>query len=222
MLAGLAAVTRWAGLILGLVLLIEYLQQAAPAGASWAARLRGAVRPAALALAIMPLPFLAFLAYLHNRFGDAFAFLVAEHQGWGHEATSFPVTWWNGLALLWQSWGTTHPATDEVLYLGNGQWLYQAQDLAFSLLFALLAVGAAVRRALRPADWTWLALGIIFPLSLGTTLALTRYLLPLWPAYLLLARGLAGRPVLARAWMAVSLILLAATSYLWASGHWMG
>lgn len=221
MLAGLAAVTRWAGLVLGAVLLVEYLTQAAPPGAAWRARLRGALRPRGLWLALMPVPFLAFLAYLHGRFGDAFVFLSVEHQGWGHSSALPPVTWWNGLSLLVQSWGTTRPASDEVLYLGGGQRIYQYQDLGFSLLFAGLGAWAAVRRQLRPAEWTWLALGLLFPFSQGSTLGVTRYLLPLWPAFLLAARLLDGRPRLERACLILSTGLLAVTAFLWASGHWM-
>ncbi len=220
-LAGLAAVTRWAGLLLGAVLLVEYLVQAAPPGAAWRTRLRGAWRPSGLWLALMPLPFLAFLVYLRGRFGDAFVFLSVEHQGWGHSSALPPVTWWNGLALLVQSWGTTQPASDEVLYLGGGQRIYQYQDLGFSLLFAGLTAWAALRRQLRPAEWTWLALGLLFPFSQGSTLGVTRYLLPLWPAFLLAARLLDGRPRLERACLITATGLLAVTAFLWASGHWM-
>jgi hypothetical protein len=64
-------------------------------------------------------------------------------------------------------------------------------------------------------------LGVIFPLSLGTTMAATRYLLPLWPAFLLLARGFERRPGLERGWLLGSGALLLVTTYFWASGHWI-
>jgi len=78
-----------------------------------------------------------------------------------------------------------------------------------------------LRRQLRPAEWTWLALGLLFPFSQGSTLGVTRYLLPLWPAFLLAARLLNGRPRLERACLILSTGLLAVTAFLWASGHWM-
>ena len=148
-------------------------------------------------------------------------FLEAEQKGWLHTSTFFPQVWLDYFGLLLQSWGTTTPATDPALGWGGGQRLYLYQDLGFSLLFAALAAWAAWRRSLRPSELAWLALGVIFPLSLGTTIGVARYMLPLWPAFLLLARGLAPRPVLERGWLLASAGLLAATTYFWASGHWM-
>jgi hypothetical protein len=220
LMAGLAGVTRWVGLLLVVVILLEYLGRRETAGAPWA-RLRAAVRPGILSLAIVPVPFLLYLWWLQARFGDPLVFLEAEQKGWLHTSTFFPQVWLDYFGLLLQSWGTTTPATDPALGWGGGQRLYLYQDLGFSLLFAALAAWAAWRRSLRPSELAWLALGVIFPLSLGTTIGVARYILPLWPAFLLLARGLAPRPLLERGWLLASAGLLAATTYFWASGHWM-
>ncbi|HMA37444.1 MAG TPA: mannosyltransferase family protein [Chloroflexia bacterium] len=219
-LAGLAGVTRWAGLLLGVVILLEYLGRD-PAAPGWRARVR-AIRPDGLWLALVPVPFLAFLTYLQLAFGNAWIFLDAEQQGWRHSASVFPLVWLDGLGLLIASWTTTSPATDPVLHWGGGQRFYMYQDLALTALFAGLAVWAGLRRLLRPSELAWLSLGVIFPLSLGTTLAMTRYLLPLWPAFLLLARALEPRPRLAQGWLVMSTGLLAITAFFWAHGNWVG
>jgi len=52
-------------------------------------------------------------------------------------------------------------------------------------------------------------------------MGIARYLLPLWPAFVLLALILERRPGLARGWWVASTGLLALTTYLWASGRWM-
>ena len=189
-------------------------------GAAWA-RLRAALRPSVLSLAIVPVPFLLYLWWLQARFGEPLVFLEAEQKGWLHTSTFFPQVWLDYFGLLLQSWGTTRRPRIRALGWGGGQRLYLYQDWASASCFAALAAWAAWRRSLRPSELAWLALGVIFPLSLGTTIGVARYILPLWPAFLLLARGLAPRPVLERGWLLASAGLLAATTYFWASGHWI-
>ncbi|HUS18011.1 MAG TPA: mannosyltransferase family protein [Chloroflexia bacterium] len=220
LLAGLAAITRWAGLLLAGVILVEYLfPPGAPAG-SWRARLPGL--PAVLRwLPLALVPFAAYVGWLGLRFGSPLVFLEAEQKGWQHSSSFFPLVWIDSLGLLINSWQTNGAGDEPVLHWGSGQRLYFYQDLVFSAGFAVLAGVAAWRRWLPPAEWAWLALGLIFPLSLGTTLAISRYLLPLWPAFVLLARVGVARPWLERGWLLASASLLAVTAYLWASGHWM-
>jgi hypothetical protein len=221
LLAGLAAITRWAGLLLSVVLLLEYIFRQSVEADSWGARLRAAFRPSVLWLALVPVPLLLYMGWLHSTFGNGLIFLEAEQKGWEHESTFFPQVWLDSLGMVIQSWQTTTPATDPVLGWGGGQRLYIYQDLGFSLLFAVLAVWAWWRGLLGAPEFAWLVLGVIFPLSLGTTMAATRYLLPLWPAFLLLARGFERRPGLERGWLLGSGALLLVTTYFWASGHWI-
>ncbi|MGI8589130.1 MAG: mannosyltransferase family protein [Chloroflexia bacterium] len=209
-LAGLAGVTRWVGVLLGLVLLVEY----------FTTQPRGHVLRYWWLL-LVPLPLLAYMAYLQAAFGNPLAFLQAEQQGWLHTSSFPPQVWLDSLGRLLASWGTTTPATDPVFMLGGGQRLYMYQDLAFTVLFAGIAVFAGVKRLLRPSELTWLVLGLLFPLSLGTTIGAARYLLPLWPAFLVGARLLTPRRPLEAGWLLASSALLAATAYFWASGHWM-
>jgi hypothetical protein len=220
-LAGLAGITRWQGILLGAVILVEYLWRWGVLAPGGRGRLRAALRPDLLWLAVVPLPLLSFLRYLGSTFGDPLIFIKVEQQGWGHGLAFFPQVWLDGVGMLIQSWQNVPPAFDAVLNWGGGQRLYLYQDLGLSALFAGLAVWAAWRRALRPSDLLWLALGVIFPLSLGTTMGLARYLLQLWPGFLLLARLMAGRPRLERGWLIASSALLAVTTYLWASAHWI-
>jgi hypothetical protein len=221
-LAGLAGITRWAGILLAVVIVLEFLYRPGVPARTWAARLRAARDPNLLWLALIPLPLLGFLAYMNNVFGDPLIFFAAEERGWGHGLAFFPQVWLDGLNMLIASWQSLAPALDPVLHWGGGQRFYLYQDLAYTAFFAGLAGWAAWRRLLRPADLAWLVLGLIFPLSLGTTMSLARYLLPLWPAFLVIARLLEGRPRLERGWLIASTGLLAVTTYLWASAHWVG
>ncbi len=219
--AALAAVTRWPGVLLGPVILVAYFTRPGVAEAA-GARVRAIFRPSVLWLGLVPLPFLAYLAYLRTTFGDPFVFMHVEQVGWGHVPNLFfPQTWLDTAGRVINSWRTAAPAADPILHWGGGQRIYAYQDLALTALFAGLAIWAAWRRLLAPAALTWLALGVIFPLWTGTTMGIARYLLPLWPAFVLLAVILERRPGLARGWWVASTGLLALTTYLWASGRWM-
>ena len=62
-------------------------------GGCWGARLRAALRPSVLSLAIVPVPFLLYLWWLQSRFGNPLVFLEAEQKGWLHTSTFFPQVW---------------------------------------------------------------------------------------------------------------------------------
>ena len=65
-------------------------------------------------------------------------------------------------------------------------------------------------------------MGLLFPLSLGTTISLARYLMPLWPTLIVVARLTATRPTLERAWLVASTGIMALGAFLYANAKWIG
>lgn len=209
----LAALTKFAGLLLLPVLAIEYLQQK-----HWRWR---AVRPQALWLGLIPLGLAAYVGFLWWQFGTPLALSDSQQKGWNHQPSFFLFTYWESAEQLLNSLlGNYAPAQDPVLYYGNGSRLYLVLDLALPLL---LLVGAIIaRRNLKPSDWAWLLLGIVYPLSTNITFSLARYVLPLWPGLLWLGTLQRRWRWLAAAFTCVSLALLAWCSYIYGSARWIG
>jgi hypothetical protein len=221
-LGGLAVLTRWAGLLLIAVLMVEWV---AARRRGQAAAWRLPPRPAWLTvgwLGLVPLALGGYMLYLQEAYGAPWAVFQSQAQGWQHGLSFFVQTYADGANLLWQSVTQTGPRADSVLHWGFGNSLYMWLDLAMPLLFTGLGVLGWRRGWLRPGDLAWLALGLIFPLSLNTTISLTRYLMPLWPALIVGARLCTGRPGLERAWLVVSTGLLAVGAYLYANAKWIG
>jgi hypothetical protein len=224
LLAGLATLTRWPGVILIGVLFVEWYaaRAAARAGATTDAHPRVTTGRAVAWLGLAPLPLLGFAFYLQRTFGDPWAVLRAR-AAWGQDAPAFFLqSYLDGVSLLWQSVTQAGPARDRVLAVGEGTSLYMWLDLGMPLLY--LALGWAGRRRgwLRPGDLAWLVGGVVFPLSISTTAGLARYALPLWPALIVLARLGAERPWVAWTWRLVTVALLATTAYLFGNARWIG
>lgn len=217
-LGGLAAVTRWAGIALAGVLLVEW----------WAAnRPLRAGRPLSAWLSLgwiglVPLALAAHLLYVWAEFGSPFVVSQVMEERWQHRASFFIGTYTRSVSLLWQSLTQSGPDRAIVLELGEGNPLYMWLDLGIPLLFALLGLIGWRRGWLRPGDLAWLALGILFPLSADNTRSLARYMMPLWPALIVAARLCEGRPMFKVAWLAISTALLATCAFIYANGKWIG
>lgn len=225
LLGGLAVLTRWAGLVLLAVLLVEWLVQRRRAGAANGSAAGAAARPSWPALVWLggiPLALLGYMGYLQAAFGTPWGVFQSQREGWQHGFSFFLATYWEGVDLLWQSVTQTGPRSDVVLHLGYGNSIYMWLDLGLPLLFIALGIIGWRQGWLRPSDLVWLGLGLLFPLSLGTTISLARYLMPLWPALIVVARLAATRPGLERAWLVASTGVLALGAFLYASARWIG
>lgn len=209
----LATLTRFAGVILLAAFAVDYLAQQ---GWRWRK-----VRPDILWLGLVPAGVLLYLGFLWWRFGDPWAMNKSMVQGWHHTTSFFLETYWKGLVELWTSLtGGYPPGGDPVTNNGNGSRLYRILDLALPVL--LIVGGVLARRKLFASEWTWLILGIIYPLSFNITFSLARYVLPLWPGLIWLGT-LRGR---AR-WLAFglifpSLLLMAWCAAKYANARWIG
>jgi len=225
-LGGLAVLSRWPGVVLIGVLLVEWL--AARRASHF--NLRGGEetsRPAVVSwkalcwIGLIPLALGCYAAYVQTVFGSPWLVLQARTQ-MGQSASLFPLTYIHGVSLLWQSVSQTGPDRDLVLQLGYGNSLYMWLDLGLPWVFVGLGIFGWRRHLLRPGDLAWLGLGLIFPLSLGTTFSLTRYLMPLWPALVIGARLSLHWPFFGRALLIGAAGMSALTAYLFANGKWIG
>jgi hypothetical protein len=226
-LGGLAVLTKWLGVVLLAVLLVEWWTTRAarrvPSGATGeAARPARPAWPALGWIALIPLALAGYLLYLQAMFSTPWGIFQSQTQGWRHGLSFFATTYAEGVSLLWQSVTQTGPDRSLVLHWGSGNSLYMWLDLGLPVLFLALGALGWRRGWLRPGDLTWLGLGLLFPLSLGTTLSLARYLMPLWPALIVGARLCARYPTLERAWLVVSTGLLALGAYIYANAKWIG
>ncbi|MFN8623164.1 MAG: mannosyltransferase family protein [Chloroflexota bacterium] len=198
----LAAATRNTGATLALVVALEALRQAGfrwrpplhPA--EWGEHLgrdlravRGAL-PGLIAAAIVPLGLVAYMAYLAISFGDPLGFIHVQAT-WGRDVTGI------GLAGLWDD-------TLRTLHLGAQPLAGQVSSKTLMDVVATIgAVGLvlAVLRKLPATYGAYLLLAILIPLSTGSVGSMTRYILMLWPAMLVVGRwgrhGAVDRTVLA-------------------------
>lgn len=214
LVGALAVLTRTVGLVLAPAMLVEYMAQR-----DWNWR---RARPDVLLLGFMPFGLVLLMASHWLTLGEPLAFLKAQNLGpWQHPFTLFTQPYLNHLSALWKSMmGQYPPGQDPITSVGAGSRLYEFLNLGLPLIFVLGAL--AVRKKVQLSEWLWLLLGIIFPLSAGTTWSLNRFVLPLWP-------GVIWVGALPRKWRWMLLPLLLASLALmgWcaakqASGRWVG
>jgi hypothetical protein len=142
---------------------LDGLRRAAGSGRAWLSL---------LALLLIPLGQLLFMAYAQFRCGDFFANLTAAHL-WGH---SLAWPWSEVFHDLIQHPPPTIPWTDNLFVLS---W-------ALLILFVGFTIWAFCRL---PATYGLYALVLLLPpLTSGYITSLPRYFLPIFPAYILLAR----------------------------------
>lgn len=213
LLGMLASLTRFAGVLLLPVLLLDYLAQV-----GWKPR---RVRADIVWLGLIPAGVGLYIGFLWWRFGDPAAMNESMLQGWNHQASLFIETYWNSVAQLWNSLTGAVPASqDPVLRYGNGSRLYLILDLMLPVV--LLAGGFLARKQLLVAEWAWLALGIVYPLSANITFSMARYVLPLWPGVIWLGTIRGRSKWLAYALIFASLLLMAWCSRRYAGAQWIG
>lgn len=153
-LGGLAALTRFPGILLLVPLVLLYL-----ASPKRLAR-------HALCLALVPAGTGAFMVYLRERTGDPLAFVHAQ-ANWQRSATFF----WEPLIAYSQ-----HPRNI------SEPWNFVALHFAVAMLLFVAAAILCVRRQWPLAGYT--AASVLLPLSTGSLQSLGRYALVVFPLFL--------------------------------------
>ena len=184
----LASATRNTGVLMALVIALEAMHQngfrflpAKWSRAGWIALVKSWWRPILaswpgfIAAAVVPLGLLSYMGYLTNRFGDPLGFIHVQAT-WGRSTSPSGIT-----KLI--------PNTITGLYLGAN--VMAGQINVYGLLNLLATLGflplvIMVARKMRPAYVAYVWLTFFVPLSTGTVGSMTRYILMLFPCFMLL------------------------------------
>lgn len=213
----LAALTRTAGVMLALPLLYEaWTSRTPPATSTEAPGLWRQFRqrlPCILPVALLPLGTLAYCIFCWLSFGNPFSFAAAQIH-WGR-VTTWP---WNGLVY----------ALIELFYVqpfGSFIEAHLLLDMAATAGFLILTVLSW--RTLRPAYALWMSLLILYmlispALSQHDTLQSTqRFVLEMFPGFLVLAALSLRHPRLHSACLLVFPFLQALMAALFVLNRWM-
>ncbi len=207
-LLGLAtALTRFTGLILAPVLLVEWLDRW-----SQARQGRGRRPPlwALLTPGLVPLGTLAYMAYLDRVFDDPLAF-VHGAAAWGREPRSPLETVAELFRQPAEGWG-------QALLAGR---VHVDNWMDFLLVLLFLGLGLVLLGRKRWSEATFVLLGAAIPFSSGLLMSQRRYVWVLFPAFILLAQW-GERPWVDRLITTLSLLGLALFTALFANGYWVG
>lgn len=163
-----------------------------------------------LRIAIVPIPLLAYCAYMKVHTGDALALLHAEQlPSFGQQ----PVPPWTGFAT---TWNTMVHALD-----GETRSIF-AREIAFGLLGLLACVGMWASSRIPRSFAVYCSVAWLLTASLSFWRSEPRYFLALFPAVLLLIdvtrRARAVRPAI----VVGSTALMCIGTWVFAEGHWLG
>lgn len=189
----LASLTRVTGMLLLLPLAWEYLSQK---GFSLKK-----VRPAVLWLALVPAGLFLYMGYLYIDFSEPLAFAETQAAGWGHE-----------FKLPWGSFG------HDISFLLDQSELWVIYELA-ATAFLIALIVAGVRKL--PGSYTfYMIMSLLLPLTGGTTKSMSRYLLVVFPLFILMALYTKRRGMMI-AVSAVSILLLGMSTVAFVTGRWV-
>jgi len=214
----LGAMTRFVGVLLAPLLMVEWWQQrwqlkqvtTAIAEQEPAARRVPPEWTDLLAASLAPIGTLAYMLYLERKFGDPLAFLHASNV-WGRTPANLLSTLAEMVVRPAQGW--LRALSDGALPLDN--WL----DLSFVILFVVLGIVLLAQK--RWSEGIFVTLSALVPFGSGLLMSQRRYMWMLFPAFILLARW--GRnPIVDRIIFVLSLLLLGLFTALFANWYWVG
>ena len=171
LLGALASATRLTGIVLLPALAIEYLSQKKY-------RWKNIKRSEAVFLLLIPLGLLIYLAINQAVFQDVFHFAEVQKSHW-YETAVFP---WEGFLSAWAS--GSYRAGLEALTIGYAQVVFSIFGLLMSLYAFRIRASYGVFALL-----TWIAFS-----SISFWISVPRYMLVLFPAFLVLTEWAKSRP----------------------------
>ncbi len=189
-LASLATATRLVGLAVAVGLLVEVLTTTGLNRKNWY-------------VVFSFLGFGIYCLYLYKTIGDPFYFLVAE-QHWQRNIVVPVFGFWETIKSLSQ------PA-----------FITEHFNVFLDLVFAIFGTGFVIRtfRFLPPSYSVYSLISILIPLFTPTLSSMPRFLLPIFPIFILVA--LIKKDYLNFAYELVSIMLLSAFAILFINGYWV-
>ena len=207
-LLGVAAtLTRFVGVLVPLMLFVEWLQQRRQAAVSDQPPPSGW---ALLAPMVALLGIAGYAAYLWQAFGDPLAFIKGA-AAWDRVPQTPLITLTEQLQAPAEGWWTALLAGR--VHVDN--WF----DFAMAALF--LALGVVLLYKRRWAEGAFVVAGVAFTMSSGLLMSQRRYVWVLFPAFILLAQW-GERVWVDRLVTTLSLLGLALLTALFANGYWVG
>lgn len=189
----LASMTRITGLWMLLPLAWEYLAQRRFS--------LKRIRPSILWLLLVPAGLGVYMMFLWYAFGNPFAFAETQVTGWGH-----------GFTPVWTS------LSRDLGFLIDQAELWVIYEFAATALLAA-AILAGLRK-LRGSYNIYMLIGLLVPLAGGTTKSMSRYLVVVFPLFILMA-VYTKRPWIRYSVYAASTALLAVATVAFVTGRWV-
>lgn len=195
--------TRFVGLIILPAILVEWFVQS---------KRNDFIRKFPWVALTIPAGLLGYMYYLDRVVHDKFAFytnLASFGEQRSSHLVTLPQVFYRYIFKILPSLNTTFFPTLFTTYF----------EFFISLIFLLLIVFAF--RKLKIGYWIFLTLGYLIPTFSGSFSSLPRYVLVLFPVYILLARLLEKKKIFLFVFGAVSLVLLLISFTLFIRGYWL-
>jgi hypothetical protein len=200
------ALTRTQGVLLALPLIYEYVRQRGSAG--WVLGTGGRAPDIRAVTPLAPLlGFAVVTLYWRAALGEGGG-VVGIQSLWGYQL----VPPWEALAASWRYFAASGGAT-----AAHSLPIAEALNFACLLGFSALAVAMIRFLPLSYALYVWPSLGLLFfrEMSFSPLMSVSRFVVVLFPVYIVLARLLAPRPVVAVGVLSASALLQIALYWFW-------
>lgn len=190
LLAALASATRVFGVALVLTLMIEVWTKQGINKSNWY-------------ILLAPAGLVIYSWYLFNQTGDPFYFTVAQSH-WQRILTPPLVSFWETLKSL-----------------VTPSFITQNFNAFLDLIFAIFGLGMVLRafRFLPPSYSVYGLISILLPLFTPSLSSMPRFLLPIFPIFILIAA--VKKQYVFFAYQIISLMLLSAFAILFINGYWV-
>jgi len=159
---------------------------------------------------LVPVGLVAYMIYLQQHFGDVLMFL--------HSQPAFGADRSDRIVLLYQVFWRYGKMLATV-QLGSLLYFRVLQELISSVVFLIL--GIASFKKVRLSYAVFAILSFITPTLTGTFSSMPRYVLVMFPAFILLGKWFENRNRLWRFWIVSSVILLIIDVSLFLTGRWV-